>query len=145
MLYAPYPLLLTGVNEEAELYRDADLIYKARSAPTSPIIDSISSDEIHISSITVAELYFGAYYSSQVENNIELLEEFTSELSILDLNAECGKIFGRIKAELKRKGEIINDSDLFVASIAIGNEMRLVTNNERHFSRIEDLVLENWT
>ena len=30
------PLLLTGVNEEAELYRDADLIYKARSAPTSP-------------------------------------------------------------------------------------------------------------
>ena len=63
----------------------------------------------------------------------------------MDLNAECGKVFGRIKAELKRKGEIINDSDLFVASIAIGNEMRLVTNNDRHFSRIEDLVIENWT
>ncbi len=36
-------------------------------------IDDISSDEIHISSITVAELHFGAFYSSQVENNIELL------------------------------------------------------------------------
>lgn len=108
-------------------------------------INSISNDEIYISSITVAELYFGAYYSSQVIKNIELLNEFTSELSILYLDTECGKIFGKIKADLKRKGEIINDSDLFIASIAIRNMMQLVTNNDRHFRRIGDLKIENWT
>ncbi|MBT3177899.1 MAG: PIN domain-containing protein [Desulfobacula sp.] len=107
-------------------------------------INSIANDEIYISSITVAELYFGAYYSSQVIKNIELLNEFTSELNILYLDTECGKIFGKIKADLKKEGKIINDSDLFIASIAINNKMRLVTNNDKHFKRIEDLQVENW-
>jgi tRNA(fMet)-specific endonuclease VapC len=107
-------------------------------------INSIANDEIYISSITVAELYFGAYYSSQVIKNIELLNEFTSELNILNLDTECGKIFGKIKADLKKEGKIINDSDLFIASIAISNKMRLVTNNDKHFKRIEDLKIENW-
>ncbi len=107
-------------------------------------INSIANDEIYISSITVAELYFGAYYSSQVIKNIELLNEFTSELNILHLDTECGKIFGKIKADLKKEGKIINDSDLFIASIAISNKMRLVTNNDKHFKRIEELHVENW-
>ena len=55
-----------------------------------------------------------------------------------------GKIFGKIKADLKKEGKIINDSDLFIASIAISNKMRLVTNNDKHFKRIEDLKIENW-
>ncbi len=107
-------------------------------------INTIANNEISISSITVAELYFGAYYSSQVGKNIDLLNELISELTILSLDAECGKIFGRIKADLKRKGKIINDSDLFIASIAIANKIRLVTNNDRHFRRIDDLKIENW-
>lgn len=107
-------------------------------------INSIANDEIYISSITVAELYFGAYYSSQVIKNIELLNEFTSEVNILNLDTECGKIFGKIKADLKKEGKIINDSDLFIASIAISNKMRLVTNNDKHFKRIEELHVENW-
>jgi tRNA(fMet)-specific endonuclease VapC len=79
-----------------------------------------------------------------VIKNIELLNEFTSELNILYLDTECGKIFGKIKADLKKEGKIINDSDLFIASIAINNKMRLVTNNDKHFKRIEDLQVENW-
>ncbi|MDA3917603.1 MAG: PIN domain-containing protein [Deltaproteobacteria bacterium] len=107
-------------------------------------INKIANDKIHISSITIAELYFGAYYSSQVIQNINLINEFTSELNILYLDVECGKIFGKIKADLKRKGKIINDSDLFIASIAIKNEMQFVTNNDKHFGRIDDLKIENW-
>lgn len=107
-------------------------------------INTIANDEIYISSITVAELYFGAYYSSQVIKNIELLNEFSSELNILNLDTECGKIFGKIKADLKKEGKIINDSDLFIASIAISNKVRLVTNNDKHFKRIEELHIENW-
>ena len=107
-------------------------------------INDITNDEINISSITVAELYFGAYYSSQVIKNIGLLNEFIPELNILHLDTECGKIFGRIKADLKKEGKIINDSDLFIASIAINNKMRLVTNNDKHFKRIKELEIENW-
>jgi predicted nucleic acid-binding protein len=42
------------------------------------------------------------------------------------------------------QNKMINDSDLFIASIAISNKMRLVTNNDKHFKRIEDLKIENW-
>ena len=127
---------------------DTDIIIYLLNDTFSSIrnkINSIPNDEIYLSSITIGELYFGAYYSSQLIKNIELLNEFTSELNILYFDTECGKIFGKIKADLKRKGEIINDSDLFIASIAIHNKMRLVTNNDRHFRRIEDLKIENWT
>lgn len=108
-------------------------------------LSSIPENEISISSITVAELYFGAYNSSRVDENIQLLQDLLSELRILYLDEDSGRIFGKIKADLKKRGEIINDSDLFIASIAIRNGIRLVTNNVRHFSRVEGLKIENWT
>ena len=107
-------------------------------------ISKVDNDEIYISSITVAELYFGAYYSSQVIKNIELIDEVAAELNILHLDFGCGKIFGKIKADLKKEGNIINDSDLFIASIALKNKMTLVTNNNKHFKRIQNLYIENW-
>lgn len=60
------------------------------------------------------------------------------------MNRNSGKIFGKIKSELKKVGETVNDSDLLIASIAIDNNLCLVTNNEKHFNRIQDLVIENW-
>lgn len=107
-------------------------------------IKTIDNENIFISSITVAELYFGAYNSSKIEDNIKLLDEFTAEIKILPLNKNSGKIFGKIKSELKKTGEIINDSDLFIASIALHNNLCLVTNNEKHFNRIPELAIENW-
>ena len=54
-------------------------------------------------------------------------------------------IFGKVKADLKKKGEIVSDSDLFIASTTISQNLTLVTNNERHFRRIDGLKIENWT
>ncbi len=51
---------------------------------------------------------------------------------------------GRIKAELKQSGKLINDSDLFIAATAISHDLVLVTNNLRHFERIPFLRLEDW-
>ena len=47
-------------------------------------------------------------------------------------------------AALKKTGEILNDSDLFIAATAISRNLTLVTNNTRHFQRIDDLVSEQW-
>lgn len=107
-------------------------------------IENVAAAQIFISSITVAELFFGAYNSSKVSENIKLLEELTSEIKILPFDQKCGKIFGKIKAQLKKTGEMINDSDLFIASIAIKNRLCLITNNERHFRRVKELYIENW-
>jgi len=108
-------------------------------------INEISDDNIFISSITVAELYFGAYNSSKKEENISLINDLLAEINVIDFDENAGKCFGEIKSDLKSKGQIIGDSDLFIAAISISNNFILVTNNEKHFKRIETLQIENWT
>ena len=107
-------------------------------------IENIPDDNIFISAITVAELYFGAYNSSRVQENCQLLDELVPELNVISFDKECGKTFGKIKSDLKSKGEIINDSDLFIASIVLTRKLILVTNNDKHFKRIKGIKLENW-
>ena len=43
-----------------------------------------------------------------------------------------------------RKGQTVEDNDIFIAAVAIVNDCTLVTANEKHFSRIEELKFENW-
>jgi tRNA(fMet)-specific endonuclease VapC len=105
----------------------------------------IENHRIFISSITVAELYYGAHNSSKISENCKLISDLISEINVVDFDCEAGEHFGKIKADLKSQGKIINDSDLFIASIAISNDYILVTNNENHFKRIEGLETENWT
>ncbi len=107
-------------------------------------IEEVGEDQIFVSSITIAELYFGAYNSSRIVENCELIDELILEMSIVTFNEKTGTIFGQIKAGLKKKGEIINDSDLFIAATSISRNLTLVTNNTQHFRRIDRLGLENW-
>ena len=108
------------------------------------IID-VGDDKIFISSITVAELFYGAYNSSNPEKNLKLINDLILEINVINFDPKAGEQFGNIKAELKITGKIINDSDLFIAAAAISNEMKLVTNNEKHFQRIKNLKIENWS
>ncbi len=105
--------------------------------------------EIGVFSLTVtnsvlAELYFGAYNSKKVEENLKRIELFKKNLTVLSDSEESAKQFGKIKAELKSKGRIIEDFDILIASIAIANHCILITNNIEHFNRIDDLQMQNW-
>ena len=101
-------------------------------------------DEIAISIITLAELQFGAYNSSHVENNIKRVEFFLERAQLLDITPITTDIFARIKASLRKSGNSIDDFDILIGATAIENDLTLVTDNERHFSRIEKLRLINW-
>jgi len=52
--------------------------------------------------------------------------------------------FGDIKVELQKQGNIIDDLDLIIAATAVTMNYTLVTNNEKHFSKISELRIENW-
>lgn len=83
--------------------------------------------------------------SSKKEENISVIDELLKEMNVVDFDENAGKCFGEIKSNLKSKGKIFCDSDLFIAALAISNNFTLVTNNEKHFKRIEKLKIENWT
>jgi len=107
-------------------------------------IQQVGKKSVFISSITVAELYFGAYNSVKKEENLGVTDGLLAKMKIVPFDNKAGKCFGEIKATLKKKGRIISDSDIFIAATAFSNNFILVTNNEAHFGRIENLTIENW-
>lgn len=67
-----------------------------------------------------------------------------SGIVILPLTENSAKISSKLNANLRKNGKVIDDIDLFIAGIAIENEMILATNNEKHFARISNLQIQNW-
>lgn len=72
------------------------------------------------------------------------LKELVRTCLIFEASYEAARIGGRIYAALKKKGKLINDADILIASIAKAHDAVLVTNNEEHFARVEGLKIENW-
>ncbi len=99
---------------------------------------------LSVSNCVLAELYFGVYKSKRVEENLKRIELFKKNLAILSDSEESAKLFGKIKADLRSKGTIIEDFDILIASIAIANKSILVTNNIEHFERIDGLQIQDW-
>ncbi|MHC5745028.1 MAG: PIN domain-containing protein [Nostoc sp.] len=105
---------------------------------------AVGWDEVCICVITAAELYYGAYNSNRVSENLGNAEEFIQNLPVLPLTDPALRKYGELKAELRRIGQTIAEFDLLIASVAIAENYTLVTNNIRHYSRISNLQLENW-
>ncbi len=72
------------------------------------------------------------------------IQQFFADITILEYDIESADIFAKQKAELKRKGMLIADMDLMIGCICIAKNIPLVTNNQKHFSRIKALKLVNW-
>jgi tRNA(fMet)-specific endonuclease VapC len=101
-------------------------------------------DTVAGSVISKAELFFGAFNSVQVEHNVKAVRKLARIVSFLPLDDLAQEFFGKIKAELRRSGLPLEDSDILIAATALSTHRILVTNNIRHFSRIPGLKIETW-
>ncbi|MCP5514967.1 MAG: type II toxin-antitoxin system VapC family toxin [Spirochaetales bacterium] len=98
----------------------------------------------YISVITYGELTYGARKSGHPEKNTATVNRIAELFQIIDINQGIIEIFGELKAKLEISGNRIDDMDLLIASTSLYMNLSLVTNNKNHFSRIPDLILENW-
>lgn len=103
-----------------------------------------NASRLCVSSITVAELYYGAEKSQFPEKNLAVVEDFLSRLTILDYASKAAFHFGNIKTILSKKGQIIGENDIHIAAHARSEGLILVSNNMSEFERVEGLRLENW-
>lgn len=99
---------------------------------------------VFLSSISVAEMQYGVYNSSNIEKNRIALTEFLAPFEILNFDDADAELFGRLRADLKSKGTIIGAYDMLIAAQAIARNLILVTNNTGEFKRIIGLKLEDW-
>lgn len=96
-----------------------------------------------ISSVTYHELWRGLMQTNS-EKVEEIVTSFLSNVRVIDFDEGDARESGRIHAELIKAGKQIGDSDTLIAGQAIANHLILVTNNTKHFLRVNGLQVENW-
>ena len=104
----------------------------------------INDDDIFTTIINYTELLFGAYNSLRIEENLKKFKSFLEDINVLNFDKAAAEKFAQLKTKLKQEGNLIEDLDLMIASICLVNHCVLVTNNTRHFSRIQGLAIEDW-
>jgi tRNA(fMet)-specific endonuclease VapC len=99
--------------------------------------------EVFTPAIVLGELYYGAYKSSRVEENISRINEFASHSAILLCDAVTARWYGEIKDGLRKKGHPIPENDIWITAIALQYDLILVTRDD-HFQDIAGLEVERW-
>jgi tRNA(fMet)-specific endonuclease VapC len=110
------------------------------------VIDKLikhEDDEICISAITYAEICYGLEKKGSVKLSNEItsiLEKFT----IVDFNNLQSELYGKIRLELEKSGTPLENMDTLIAASALTVGAILVSHNTKHFSKIKDLLVEDW-
>lgn len=98
--------------------------------------------ELASSYICLAELYEGIFRTREKDRDEKaLLNFFTGLDRIYGLDQEAAENFGRIRAELKRQGKVIEDLDILIAATCLAHNLTLVTHNIKHFKRVRNLKI----
>ena len=121
-------------------------IYIIKKKPISVInhLQTFEISEIGISAITLSELEYGVYKSTQPDKNKLALMSFLAPIEIMPFNTNAAKEYGEIRATLEKYGTPIGPLDNLIAAHAKALNCTLVTNNENEFKRIKNLSIENW-
>ena len=104
---------------------------------TVKILVSLRKEGRAISVISLAELYEGVYYSTNPEGDKKALDDFLTGVSILGLEDEICKIFGKERGKLRKLKIVIGDFDLLISATCLCYNLTLLTNNIRHFKMVE--------
>lgn len=105
------------------------------------LLDNLEG-EFFSSYICMSEIYEGVYRVNNPKEIADAVTKFFTSLSgIYGVDEDIAKKFGEIRADLKRKGILIEDLDLFLAATCLVYDLTMITFNQKHFSRITNLKL----
>ncbi|MFW9989412.1 MAG: type II toxin-antitoxin system VapC family toxin [Candidatus Odinarchaeota archaeon] len=99
---------------------------------------------LYTTSINAAELYFGANLSEKAKENLEAIEKLIKTINVISFELIHSKIYGEIRSGLQKKGEMINELDIFISTIAIEKDLPIITRNTKHYEKIVKLSVESW-
>ena len=121
-------------------------IYIAKQKPLSVLqrFDQLQVGEVAMSLVTYAELLFGVEKSQFREKSLGKLKELADLIPPLALPLEASHHYAQVRADLEGRGLGIGNNDLWIAAHALALDTSLVTNNQKEFSRIGQLRVENW-
>lgn len=101
-----------------------------------------SPDDVAVTSMTVAELTFGAHNAQHAARVLAELERFLAEVRVLPFGAKAARIHGELRHALRRQP--VGPADLVIAATTLTAGATLVTANVKEFARVPGLIVENW-
>ncbi len=120
--------------------------YILKNRPTYVLekFESLLPEDLCISIITYAELYYGIEKSQSKKINEQVIDTFISLVTVFPWEQSAAKFYAKVRNELQKKGQMIGNMDLMIASHALSLNAIIVTNNVSEFKRIKRLKIENW-
>jgi tRNA(fMet)-specific endonuclease VapC len=125
-----------------ELLLDTNAVIRALAEDDS-LRALLRGAELYVPSIVIGELYFGAFKSGRVAENVARVERLASDYIVLDCDVGTAECYGRIKNELRIVGRPIPQNDLWIAATAMQYGLTLVT-RDAHFANVEGLAIHTW-
>ncbi|MGA8156400.1 MAG: type II toxin-antitoxin system VapC family toxin [Rhodoplanes sp.] len=104
---------------------------------------AVGETRICTSIIVAAELRYGAAKKASTRLTGQL-EAVLAAIDVLAFESPCDLTYGQLRATLEKNGQLVGGNDLLIAAQALTLGYTIVTDNDREFSRINQLRLENW-
>ncbi|WP_066423873.1 type II toxin-antitoxin system VapC family toxin [Anabaena sp. 4-3] len=117
---------------------------KGKSPSINHHLDKLEPEKIAVCSVVKAELFYGSMRSNNPQKAITVQKMFIEQFVSLPFDDYCAEFYGNIRADLTNAGTPISSNDIQIASIALVNNLILVTHNVREFSRVTGLRIEDW-
>ncbi len=124
---------------------DANAVIALLNDTTSPIARRVrrhAPRDFGVSAIVIHELYYGAFKSQRVEQNVARVDAL--QFSVLEFDEEDARQAGQIRAHLASTGTPIGPFDVLIAGQARARGLTLVTHNTSEFQRVPGLIVEDW-
>ena len=96
---------------------------------------------VGLSVISLAELYDGLARSRDPDADAEALRLFLEAVEVVPLDDGACQVFGVERARLREEGNLIGDMDILIGATALSNGLTLLSNNTRHFERMQGLSI----
>ena len=102
------------------------------------------SARLHISAITLAELYTWALRAKAPPHRLQGVVDLLNDVIVLELTPDVARRFGEVQASLLDIGQRAPHMDLLIAATALVHGLTVVTHNQQHFQKIPGLSLADW-
>jgi tRNA(fMet)-specific endonuclease VapC len=106
-------------------------------------LEELGDRGLAFSLISLAEVYEGILYSNNPERNERGLQDFLQFVTVVNLDEDTSRLFGKERGRLRAAGKRPSDFDLLIGVTALQHNLTLLTNNRRHFENIEGLRIES--
>ena len=106
-------------------------------------IMAMPMQKLSISAVTKGELLFGLARRPQAKLLHRLVHAVLIRIEVLSWDSTVAEYYGTLRATLQIKGQGLGNLDLLIAAHALATE-RIIVTNDRAFTQIEGLVIENW-